>query len=116
MSGPSGRVWISTNLSDVKPHSLSRTAPDSRQSELEIGSPDVKASAGQMVQKRIIFGFRMVLFGESCARAPWREEREIRPIEGRCLTPLQEWLQDELWEAARKYCSSRSAQVQSGYF
>lgn len=53
------RIWILTNSSDVKSHSLSRTEPDSRQSELEIWYPDAKASAGQMVQKRIIFGFRM---------------------------------------------------------
>lgn len=74
MSGPSGSVWILTNLSDVKSHSPSRTAPDSWQSELEIGSPDAKASTDQMVQKSIIFGFRIVLFMESSERAPWREE------------------------------------------
>lgn len=86
MSGPSGRVWIWTNLSDVKSHSLSRTAPDSRQSELEIWSPDVKTNAGQMVQKRIIFGFRMVLFMESSERIPWREKGEILPLDGQCLS------------------------------
>lgn len=70
------RIWIPTNSSDVKSHSLSRTEPDSRQSELEIWSPDAKASAGQMVQKRIIFGFRMVLFMELSKWAPWREEEK----------------------------------------
>lgn len=87
MSDPNGRVWILTNLSDVKSHSLSRTAPDSWQSELEIGSLDAKASAGQMVQKSVIFGFRMVLLMESSEKAPWREEREISLLDISNTTP-----------------------------
>lgn len=57
--------------SGIKSYGLSKTAPDSWQSDQETESAGVQARAGQMVQKIISIGFQMVWPIESSERACW---------------------------------------------